>query len=164
MMRLMVPAFCALFLGAADGQAANVRDLGKFRNWNAASFDADSSRNCFIISNPVNEKPSNLNHGEVFFFVTAKGGATTESSFQTGYAFAKDSTVRLTIGDETFQMFTNGSSAWLRRVEREAALLAAMKAGETMVLDATSARGNDTSYTFSLEGVTAASRMLDRCR
>ena len=30
-------------------------------------------------------------------------------------------------------------------------------------LAARSARGNETSYTFSLDGVTAASRLLERC-
>ena len=54
-----------------------------------------------------------------------------------------------------------GTSAAI--VEAEA-MIAAMKAGDEMVLAARSARGNETSYTFSLDGVTAASRLLENCR
>jgi invasion protein IalB len=60
-------------------------------------------------------------------------------------------------------MLTSGRNAWLKRLEREDELIAAMKAGDEMVLEARSARGNETSYTFSLDGVTAASRILERC-
>ena len=60
-------------------------------------------------------------------------------------------------------MLTTGRNAWLQRVEREGELLAAMKAGDEMVLAARSARGNETSYPFSLDGVTAASRLLQQC-
>ena len=38
-----------------------------------------------------------------------------------------------------------------------------MRAGREMVLAARSGRGNETSYTFSLAGVTAASKLLARC-
>lgn len=165
MIKSMASALCALFVACGSAHAANVQDLGKFSNWSATAYDESGARKCFLFASPVSEEPAQLNHGDVFFFVQTDNspGDKTESSFQTGYDFAKDSTVRVTIGDETFQMFTSGRSAWLRRVEREGELLAAMRSGSSMVLAATSARGNDTSYTFSLNGVTAGSRLLARC-
>ena len=61
-----------------------------------------------------------LRHGQVFFFTqTADNGTNTESSFQTGYDFAANSTVTITIGDEEFRMLTAGSNAWLEKIERD---------------------------------------------
>jgi len=111
-------------------------------------------------------QPDSLNHGDVLFFLRAirNGAARTEASFRTGYSFAQGSQVNITIGAETFRMMTDGQNAWLHRVEREPELLAAMQNGSSMSVGATSARGNATSYIFSLDGVTAATtQILTRC-
>ncbi len=159
-----LPALGLLCVAATAAQAAPAKLLGEFAQWRAAAVDETDGKRCFMLSTPSAEAPTTLRHGDVYFFVkTADGAGKTESSFQTGYDFARDSVVRVTIGEESFQMLTQGSNAWLRRLEREPELLAAMRAGSQMVLEARSARGNETSYTFSLAGVTAASRLLDRC-
>ena len=165
MIRLAPLAALSLLSAMVSAFAAPAQPLGQFKQWNAAAYDNANGKRCYIVSSPSAETPTTLRHGDVFFFVqTAPNAqARTESSFQTGYDFAKDSTVTVTIGDETFRMLTSGNNAWLQRLEREGELLAAMKAGDEMVLAARSARGNETSYTFSLEGVTAASRLLERC-
>lgn len=156
-------AFLAL-MAAAPATAAPATTLGTFGQWNAAAYGAGDNRRCFIIATPTGIAPSTLRHGDVHFFVQASEGAhRTESSLQTGYAFAEQSEITVTIGDESFRMITKGNNAWLRQLEREPELLAAMRAGSEMVLAARSARGNETSYTFSLNGVTAAARLLDRC-
>lgn len=164
MIKSALSASCLVVLAATAAQAAPPKSLGQFNDWSAAVYGDADARRCFILAKPSAEEPSSLRHGEVFFFVqTGKGESNTESSFQTGYDFAKDSTVTVTIGEDTFRMLTQGSNAWLQRLEREPELLAAMRAGNRMVLEARSARGNETSYSFSLAGVTAASRLLERC-
>ncbi|WP_439498471.1 invasion associated locus B family protein [Bosea sp. (in: a-proteobacteria)] len=165
MIRLALSAACTLLVATGMAEASPAKPLGQFNHWNAASYGEGNSQRCYIASVPTAEKPGTLRHGDVFFFVQTSEGTQhrTESSFQTGYDFAKDSTVEVTIGDETFRMLTSGHNAWLQRLEREGELLAAMKAGDEMVLAARSARGNETSYSFSLAGVTAASRLLESC-
>lgn len=164
MFKITLSAACLAVLASAGVEAASPQSLGQFGNWNAASYAKGDLTRCFIMGRPSSEEPSSLRHGEVFFFVqTGEKGSDTESSFQTGYDFARNSVVTVTIGDDSFRMLTEGSNAWLERLEREPALLAAMRAGDTMTLEARSLRGNATSYTFSLAGVTAASRLLERC-
>lgn len=164
MIKTTLSAICLAFLASTGAEAASAKSLGQFNAWSAATYEKGNQTHCFIMSSPSSEEPSNLRHGDVFFFVqTANDGANTESSFQTGYDFATNSTVTVTIGDEEFRMLTEGNNAWLEKIEREPALLAAMRAGNDMVLEARSGRGNSTSYTFSLTGVTAASRLLQRC-
>lgn len=164
MIKMALSATALVLLTASAAQAVTAKPLGQFSDWSAATYEQGDSQRCFIISKPSTEEPSSLRHGEVFFFVqTGDSRNDTESSFQTGYDFAKNSVVTVTIGDDSFRMLTEGNNAWLERLEREPALLAAMRAGSSMVLEARSARGNVTTYTFSLAGVTAASRMMQRC-
>ncbi len=164
MIKMTLSAAALVFLTASAAQAVTAKALGQFSDWSAATYDQGDRQRCFIMSKPSAEEPSSLRHGEVFFFMqTSDGDSDTESSFQAGYDFAKNSVVTVTIGDDSFRMLTEGNNAWLDRLEREPALLAAMRAGSSMTLEARSARGNVTNYTFSLAGVTAASRMLQRC-
>jgi len=165
MPRIIVPAFCAILALGGAAQAASPKDLGKFGSWNAMSYGEGDDTRCYIASRPTSMSPPQLNHGDVVFFVQGRDDKDvhTESSFQTGYSFAKDSMITVKIGDDSFQMFTQGQSAWLRRLEREGEFLAALKAGSSMTVDATSGRGNGTSYVFSLNGVTAAARLLEQC-
>lgn len=159
-------AACALLalLATAPAFAATGTPLGTFGSWNAAAYGSGAERRCYILATPATAEPSTLRHGAVHFFLRSGDGAQrTEASLQAGYEFATGSEITLTIGDESFRMMTRGSNAWLRRIEREPELLAAMRAGHEMELAARSARGNPTSYTFSLDGVTAAARMLARC-
>ena len=101
-------------------QAAPVKELGQFGSWNAIAYTDGNGQRCFIVATPAAEEPSPLRHGDVHFFVQTQGSnpGRTESSFQTGYPFADDSTVTLTIGAQTFRMITSGQSAWLARLEQ----------------------------------------------
>lgn len=157
-------ALGGLALAPPAAAAATATPLGQFGSWTAAAFGEGEARSCYILATPASAAPESLRHGEVYFFVKeAEPPQATESSLQAGYDFEDGSEVTVTIGDDTFRMITQGSHAWLRRVEREPELLAAMRAGRVMALEARSARGNATSYEFSLAGVTAAARHLANC-
>jgi hypothetical protein len=80
------------------------------------------------------------------------------------YDLKTDSRITLTIGSETFTLVPKDKTAWVRDPAREPALVAAMQAGADMTLKATSARGTNTSYTYSLKGVTAALQAVRSCR
>ena len=52
-------------------------------------------------------------------------------------------------------MIPRGNHAWLRRTERETEFVRALEKGRVAVVEATSKRGNKTTYTFPLKGFTA---------
>ncbi|GLK70535.1 hypothetical protein KHC23_17060 [Ancylobacter dichloromethanicus] len=160
-------ALSVMFLATSGAMASTPTSLGEYKDWSAWRFNVDGKPQCYAISAPTAKRPERLTHGDVTFFVTALNGGNqrTEVSFQTGYNFASGSQVVASIGDDTFMMMTEGNSAWLRRAEREPAFLEALRAGSQMNVSAKSGRGNDTSYVFSLSGVTAATnRILQNCR
>jgi hypothetical protein len=60
------------------------------------------------------------------------------------------------IDGRKFDFFTRGDGAWFEKSSEYAALLDALKKGKKMSAVGASARGNPTSYVFSLAGVSAA--------
>lgn len=172
--RLLLSA--VLTLSAASGAlaqgAAKPTLVGTFNAWQTWTYTGSYSGSgsegkvCYIYAEPDDMEPSRLDHGRVSFSVASapSQGIQLEANFVTGYALREQSSVTVNVDGRTFTMFTQGDSAWLLNREEEAELLASMKAGSNMVIRATSGRGNNTTYEYSLRGVTAAAdRMSAEC-
>jgi invasion protein IalB len=165
----------ALTLSAATGAlaqgAAKPTLVGTFNDWQMWTYNGTwgtgEAKICFVYAEPDKMQPTRLDHGRVSFAVTVTPGqeATPEANFVVGYALKEQSSVTVDIGGESFTMFTQGDSAWLVDKADEPRLLAAMKKGRTMVIKATSRRGNNTTYNYSLSGITAATeKMQAECK
>ena len=155
---------CAIaFAAPAFAQATAV---GQHRDWGTYSYQSNNGKVCYVMSVPKLKEPSNLDHGDIFFFVSQKPGQNVayEPQFIAGYNLQEGSKVTVTVGDRSFTMFTQGKSAWMENAAEEPQLVAAMKAGAEMKVAATSSRGNGTSYTFSLLGLTAALDSIKTCQ
>lgn len=162
-MKTRILLAAALFIASAGAALAQTpSSLGKFNDWSAWSYAGSKGKVCYIHSSPSALVPSSLRHGDVSFFIRTSPGEdiTNEANFIVGYPFKENSTVTVEIDGEKFTMFTQGDSAWLLNAAEEPQLLAAMKAGKKMTVNGTSRRGNSTSYSYSLSGVTAASNKI----
>lgn len=144
---------------------AQATAVGQHRDWGTYSYDSDNGKVCYVMSVPKEKRPNSLNHGDIFFFVSQKPGQNVafEPQFIASYSFQDDSKVTVEIGDDAYTMFTQGKSAWLENAAEESQLIDAMKAGADMSISAKSGRGNDTSYSFSLLGLTNALDSISEC-
>lgn len=120
-------------------------------------------KECWSVSKPkqtVNTKDGRsvaVRRGDILLFVSYRDGSSTgEVSFTGGYPFANGSTVKLTVGSDTYDLFTDGEWAWSKDPQADATIIAAMKGGANAVLVGNSSRGTRTEDTFSLMGFTAA--------
>ena len=156
---LLVAVFAA---GPAFAQATAV---GQHRDWGTYSYQSENGKVCYAMSVPKQKQPASLDHGDIFFFVSQKPGQNVayEPQFITAYDLQEGSKVTVTVGGRSFSMFTQGKSAWVENAAEEPQLIAAMRAGSDMRISAKSGRGNDTNYTFSLLGLTAALNSIQSC-
>lgn len=157
LLALCVPAVSA---------AQPVTKIQQFNAWGTYSYQSKDGKVCYVLSVPTEKKPAKLDHGDIYFFVSQKPGENVsyEPQFIASYDFKADSKVNVTVGDKTYVMFTRGTSAWLENAAEEPALVADMKRGSDMSVSAVSGRGNDTRYTFSLKGITAALDSISQCK
>lgn len=166
-MRILISALIAMpLMAAAPASAQTAKRLEQFNDWATYSYQADKGAVCYVLSVPSAKEPSNLDHGDIYFSVSQKPGQNVafEPQFIASYDLQEKSKVTITIDDKQFTMFTRGKLAWLDNAAEEPALIAAMKAGIRMQVAATSGRGNNTRYTFSLKGVTAALDSIRSCQ
>ncbi len=163
--RLKHVAICAVFamsVGPAFAQETSTNRVNVATDWSV--FVEDNPTQCWIVSSPTGTENTKggrvvaVNRGDVLMFVSFWPGSNKlgEVSFAGGYPFAEGSTVNLTIGDSSFEMFTADESAWAASAADDNKIITAMKRGVNAVISGRSSRGTNTKDTFSLRGFTAA--------
>ena len=166
---LLTAVFATAFSAGAWAQAAvKPTQIGTFNTWTVWSYNgtyngAGQGKVCYLYAEPSESTPARLDHGRVSFSITSSpaSGVENESNFIAGYDLAEQSAVTVDIDGKKFTMFTQGDAAWLLNKAEEPQLLEAMKAGRTMTISAKSRRGNPTTYSYSLSGVTAATNKIE---
>ncbi len=163
--KLVSAAFLTLAM-AGIAAAQSPTQIKQFNAWGAYSYNSPKGKVCYILSLPTQKQPSNVNHGDIFFLISQRPGqnVTYEPQAMMGYTLKENSKVTVTIDGKNFVLFTKGESAWVENVAEEPALVSAMRAGSQMSVKATSRRGTNTNYTYSLTGVTAALKEIQNCR
>jgi hypothetical protein len=160
-----IAAGLALAGAIATGVAAQGTSTNQVATSTAWSvFEEADPRECWAVSAPtetVNTRDGRVvavRRGDILLMTFFRPGAGVQGqvTFTGGYPFAPGSTVNMRVGDEGYELFTEGEWAWPASAEDDAKILAAMKRGVDAVLTARSARGTQTKDTFSLLGYTAA--------
>ena len=153
----------AALLAGSPAQAQEPKPLGEFQDWAAYTYESDSGPVCYVVSQPTDWEPKNVNRGPIFFLITHRPSERVRNEVNTiiGYPFKEDSTATVTVGDDSFELFTSGDGAWADTADRDREIVEAMKAGSTMRLEGVSWRGTETVDRYSLLGVTDAMNKID---
>ena len=153
----------ALFAGSSVwAQEASDNRVAAETDWSV--FVETNPDECWAVSAPketVNTRDGNVvevRRGDIrlIVFYRPSENVVGQVMFTGGYPFREGSTVSVQIGDVTYDMFTQGETAWPATPEDDARFVAAMKRGANAVVTAVSGRGTQTQDTFSLLGFTAA--------
>lgn len=164
--------FVAALLGASSAFAQEESDNRVAATTDWSVFVESDPNECWAVSAPketVNTRDGNtvtVRRGDIRLIVFHRPteNVTGQVMFTGGYPFASGSTVSMQVGETTFQMFTEGETAWPATPEDDVKFVAAMKRGASAVLTARSGRGTQTQDTFSLLGFTAAAEeAANRC-
>ena len=155
-----------LIAGAGSALAQSAQKMGQHGQWGTYSYQATNGKVCYVLTVPTDKQPPTLDHGDMFFFVSQRPGQAVsyEPQFIAGYNMKEGSKVSVTIDNKKFSMFTKGKSAWVENAAEEPLLIAAMKGGSEMKVQAQSGKGNATNYSFSLKGISAALGSIATCK
>jgi invasion protein IalB len=132
--------------------------IEKYGDWSFFKASAEAQPICFIASAPKESDPAGAKRDAVLFYVSAwpKEGVKSEVSIKLGYPAKKASEGTVTVGKDTFKVFTKDERAFVADPTLELKLIEAMKKAPKLVVQATSERGTTTSDTYSLNGLTQA--------
>ncbi|NQV84617.1 MAG: hypothetical protein HQ494_12445 [Rhodospirillales bacterium] len=151
----------AFFAVPATAQEAKL--LGTFGDWEAYTESDGGKPVCYLGSQPKTSVGKYKTRGEVYVLITHR---PAENSFgvvsvRAGYAFMKDSEAIITIGTDSFRLFTDIGHAFAKDKKADTALVKSMIRGAGMVVRGTSSRGTKTTDTYSLKGFTAAWKSIN---
>ncbi len=159
-MKRVLLAISLLGFTALPAQGAEPKLEGTFNDWSVYSKGSDKDQVCFALAKPDVMAPTTVNHGEVFFMVSSwkSGAASEQPSLLTGYPLKTTRAPAAYVGSTKALMYAADNEAFIESSADEQNLVRKMRAGSDMRVEAVSARGTETSYVFSLKGVTAALR------
>ena len=145
--------------------------LGNFQDWSAFTAKENGKLVCYIGAEPTTSRGKYKKRGQTFLLVThrpkenSKRNRFNVVSLRAGYTYKKASSVKILIGETTFNLFTTKEWAFAKNATLDERLVKGMKRGSTLVVKGISSRGTETTDTYSLKGFTAAYKAINKaCR
>jgi hypothetical protein len=137
--------------------------LGQYGDWGAYTATPGGKKVCFALAKPAGSQtvPANRPRDAAYMFISSRPAEKVrdEVSIIIGYGFKPNADATIDLGGTNFAMYTQNDGAWIKNAAEEARLVESMRKGADLVVKGTSARGTQSSDTYSLKGLAQA---LDR--
>jgi hypothetical protein len=157
------PAGEALPKPAVNPGGAKPTLLGQYGEWGAYTAAPGGRKICFAIAKPSSAQtnPPNRPRNPAYMFISTRPAdkVTDEVSIIIGYPFKPTSEASIEVGSMSYALYTQQDGAWIKNAAEESQMVDAMRAGDTAVVKGESAKGTQSSDTYSLKGLSQA---LDR--
>ena len=148
---------------AAAAGGAPPKLLGQYGMWGAYTASPGGKKVCFALAKPTASEtnPPNRPRNPVYMFISTRPAdkVTNEISLVVGYPFKPGTEATAQVGGSNFALYTQQDGAWIKNATEEAKMVDAMRGGDNAVIKGVSAKGTQSTDTFSLKGVAQA---LDR--
>ena len=147
------------FSGMAFAESKNLDILGTYDDWTAYVYQDQNGKTCYMATEPKKSTGKYKVRDDIFLFVTHH---LAEKEFDivnvsAGYTYKKGSKPTFTVDkNKAVTLVSHADTAWAKDSAADLKLIGQMKKGTTAVLKGTSARGTQTTDTFSLKGFSRA--------
>jgi hypothetical protein len=154
---------------AAVAGGAEPTLIGQYGTWGAYTATPNGKKVCFALAKPSSSKtnPPNRPRDPAYAFVSTRPAekVSNEVSIMIGYALKPGSESTLEVGGATYAMYTQGDGLWIKNAAEEERMVEAMRKSADVVVKGVSAKGTETTDTFSLKGLAQAlDRVAQDCR
>src|ERR1700733_2993985 len=137
--------------------------LGQYGEWGAYTASPSGKKLCFTIAKPTSSQtiPPDRPRNPTYMFISSRPAekVSNEVSIIIGYPFKPGTEASATVGSTSYALYTQQDGAWIKNAAEEAQMVDAMRAGQSAVVKGVSAKGTQSTDTFSLKGLAQA---LDR--
>jgi hypothetical protein len=143
--------------------------IGQFGGWGAYTATPGGKKVCFALAKPSSSKsnPPNRPRDPAYAFVSTRPSekVVNEVSIMIGYALKPGSESSLEVGGAVYAMYTQGDGLWIKNAAEEERMVEAMRRAPDAVVKGVSAKGTETTDTFSLKGLSQAlDRVTQECK
>src|SRR5450759_592227 len=154
---------------AAVAGSAEPTLFGQFGTWGAYTATPNGKKVCFALAKPSSSKtnPPNRPRDPAYAFVSTRPAekVTNEVSVMIGYTLKPGSESTLEVGGASYPMYTQGDGLWIKNAAEEERMVDAMRKAPDVTVKGVSAKGTETTDTFSLKGLAQAlDRLAQDCK
>jgi hypothetical protein len=145
---------------AAAAGGAEPTLIGQFGTWGAYTATPNGKKVCFALAKPSSSKtnPPNRPRDPAYAFVSTRPAekVTNEVSIMIGYTLKPGSESSLEVGGASYAMYTQGDGLWIKNAAEEERMVDAMRKSADVIVKGVSAKGTETTDTFSLKWLSQA--------
>ncbi len=140
------------------GKPQQVEKYGEWGVFVAQGVQGGKDKTCYALASPKERAPAGLKRDPAYVFISNGPGADIrgEVSIILGFAAKEDGDARAEVGGSSVELVAKGASAWIKNLAKQAQFVEAMKNGSKLVVKAPSVKGNATTDTYSLSGLSQA--------
>jgi invasion protein IalB len=134
--------------------------LENYHDWGAYMAQG-KEKTCYALASPKERAPSTMKRDQAYVFISSRPSENVrnEVSIIMGFAMKDNSGAKVEIGNASYDLIAKGTNAWVKNPAQETQFIDAMKRGSKLTIKAASSKGNQTTDSYSLAGLSQA---LDR--
>ena len=157
MKKISVLLILFTFLFSSNAFSDQPKSIGKYKSWEAFTYNGSNGKICFAQTIPLDRAPKNLKRDPSRLFVTFRKNEKikNELSVTSGHMYKKSSVIAKS-GKNEFLFFSQGNFAWLIDGEEAFNLIKTMKRASKLSLTARTSTGTETKDMYSMMGFTKA--------
>ena len=150
--------FLFYFIFGISNAEENLKQLGKFKDWESFVLSQEGNKICFAQSTPVVRAPKKLKREPSRLFVSFRPDENikNEVSVTNGYEFKPKAPVAAKSGKKSYDLFSKGKFAWVVDNKDEAKLILTMKKASRLMIIGNTNKGDQTTDHYSMMGFTKA--------
>jgi hypothetical protein len=157
------PVAAAKSPAAAVAGGVQPKLLGQYGEWGAYTASPGGKKICFAIAKPTSSTtvPPGRPRNPSYMFISTRPAdkVANEVSIIIGYPFKPSTEATADVGSTSFALYTQQDGAWIKNAAEEAHMIEAMRASPSAVVKGVSAKGTQSTDSFTLKGLSQA---LDR--
>jgi hypothetical protein len=139
---------------AAIAGGAEPTLIGQFGTWGAYTATPNGKKVCFALARPSSSKtnPPNRPRDPAYAFVSTRPAEKVTNEVSE-------------VGGASYAMYTQGDGLWIKNAAEEERMVDAMRKAADVTVKGVSAKGTETTDTFSLKGLSQAlERLAQDCK
>lgn len=152
----------------ADAKGADAKkggkpvQVGNYGDWGAfvaqGGQGGGKDKTCYALASPKDRAPGALKRDPAYVFISNRPGENVRSevSIIMGFAVKEAGDARAEIGGSNYDLVAKGNNAWIKNPAEESQFIEALKKGSKLIVKAPSLKGNVTTDTYSLSGLSQA--------
>ncbi len=146
------------FIFGISNAEENLKQLGKFKDWESFILSQEGNKVCFAQSVPVVRAPKKLKREPSRLFVSFRPAQNikNEISVTNGYDFKLKAPVTAKSGKKKYDLFSKGRFAWVVDNGDEKKLIITMKKASRLMIIGNTEKGDQTTDHYSMMGFTKA--------